>query len=195
MAKKQKPTDTQIFQDLKNGLSKAQIARKYGVHASTAKRWVDKITGGVRTDVSIRSGKQVLRWAEEVFKDLDEARTRVMNLLRLCDDWSNGKGEAVQILESDILRKRVRVGDEEYDVTEFKFTDPRILVLRAHGALLKHGEFWLKFQKTYYDAKAVAEFQNIILQAIGDAAPDVRARILDRLKEAGAIQSVLELSQ
>ena len=42
--------------------------------------------------------------------------------------------------------------------------------------------------KTLYDVEAIAEFQREVLEAIGDISPDVRNRIVERLKKGGALR-------
>jgi hypothetical protein len=48
--------------------------------------------------------------------------------------------------------------------------------------------------KTLYDVQAIADFQREVLEAIGETAPDVRERIIRRLKEGRAIRAAVTLN-
>jgi hypothetical protein len=48
--------------------------------------------------------------------------------------------------------------------------------------------------KTMYDMAAVAEFQKEVLTAIGEEAPDVRDRIIQRLKESRALRQSVSVN-
>jgi hypothetical protein len=50
----------------------------------------------------------------------------------------------------------------------------------------------LEIFQALYDMQAVAEFQREVLEAIGDASPETRDRIIHNLKEKRAIRSTLE---
>ena len=50
----------------------------------------------------------------------------------------------------------------------------------------------LEIFQTLYDMKAVQEFQNEVLSAIGEASPDVRDTIIRRLTEKRAIRSAIK---
>ncbi len=45
-----------------------------------------------------------------------------------------------------------------------------------------------------FDARAVQQFQEEVLTAIGEVAPDVRERIIDNLKKASALRSALTIA-
>lgn len=52
----------------------------------------------------------------------------------------------------------------------------------------------LEVFKTLYDIQAIADFQREVLEAIGETAPDVRDRIIQRLKEGRAIRSAITIN-
>jgi len=52
----------------------------------------------------------------------------------------------------------------------------------------------LEIFKTMYDMKTVAEFQDEVLEAIGEVAPDVRAAIIRKLKERRALRESANLT-
>ena len=52
----------------------------------------------------------------------------------------------------------------------------------------------LEIFQTLYDMKAVQQFQEEVLKAIGEASPDVRQQIINRLRERQAVRSTLRLN-
>jgi len=105
--------------------------------------------------------------------------------------WNRGDPEALQILESQVRKVKVKGSEEE--VTEYKFKDPRELALKAMQEIRGQLNLQLDIFKTLYDVQAVAEFQKEVLSAIGEVSPDVRDRIIKRLKEGKALRQSVEL--
>jgi hypothetical protein len=50
----------------------------------------------------------------------------------------------------------------------------------------------LEIFQTLYDMTAVAEFQKEVLEAIGNASPEIRARIIHNLQKTRAIRTTLD---
>jgi hypothetical protein len=105
--------------------------------------------------------------------------------------WSRGDQEALQILESQVRKVKVRGSEEE--ITEYRIKDPRELALKAMQEIRGQLNLQLDIFKTLYDVQAVAEFQKEVLTAIGEVDPNVRARIIQRLKEGRIIRQSIEL--
>jgi hypothetical protein len=91
-----------------------------------------------------------------------------------------------------VAKKKVKVGDEEMEVQEFKFTDPRQLALRAMGEIREQLRLQVEIFKTLYDVEAVREFQQVVLQAIGEVDPNVREKIIVNLNKRRAIRSSVQ---
>ena len=108
--------------------------------------------------------------------------------------WNRGDKEALQILESQVSQKKVRIGDQEEFVKEYKFTDPRQLALRAMSEVRGQLSLQMELFKTLYNAEEVANFQKIVLEEIANEAPEVRNRILQRLTNRRLAKSTLQCS-
>jgi hypothetical protein len=103
--------------------------------------------------------------------------------------WNKGDTEALQILESQVRKVRIKGSEEE--VTEYRFKDPRELALKAMAEIRGQLSLQLDIFKTLYDVEAVAQFQKEVLTAIEEVAPDVRNSIIRRLKEGRALRGSL----
>ena len=120
----------------------------------------------------------------------DHANWLLDHLMR----WTKGDDEAIQILESQVANKKVRVGGEVEFVKEYKFRDPRELALKAMLEIRGQLNLQLDIFKTLYDLRAMKEFQEEVLAVIGEVDADVRQRIIDNLKKRRAIHSTLEFN-
>jgi uncharacterized protein YerC len=68
------------------------------------------------------------------------------------------------------------------------------LKLRAMAEIRNQLRLQLDIFQSLYDMKAVQEFQDEVLTAIGDASPDVRDRIIRSLNEKRAIRSAVKFN-
>ena len=68
------------------------------------------------------------------------------------------------------------------------------LKLRAMAEIRNQLRLQLDIFQSLYDMKAVQEFQDEVLTAIGEAAPNVRKRIIHRLNEKRAIRSAIKFN-
>jgi len=65
------------------------------------------------------------------------------------------------------------------------------LKLKAMGEIRNQLRLQLEIFQTLYDMRAVQEFQNEVLTAIGEASPEVRSEIIARLNQKRAIRSAI----
>jgi len=128
----------------------------------------------------------------DAIEQLQKINDYANELLDLLMRWNRGDEEALQILESQV--KRVRIRGQEEEVTEYKFKDPRELALRAMQEIRGQLSLQLEIYRALYDndMAAVAEFQKEVLTSIGEVAPDVRNQIIFNLQKRRAIRSTLE---
>ena len=68
------------------------------------------------------------------------------------------------------------------------------LKLRVMAEIRNQLRLQLDIFQSLYDMKAVQEFQKEVLTAIGEAAPDVRDRIIHNLNQKRAIRSAIEFN-
>ena len=68
------------------------------------------------------------------------------------------------------------------------------LKLKAMAEIRGQLRLQLEIFQTLYDMKAVEEFQKEVLSAIGEAAPEVRRAIVDKLNQKRAIRSAIKFN-
>jgi len=72
--------------------------------------------------------------------------------------------------------------------------DDRPTLLRAMAEIRSQLELQLKIFATLYDLQAAEEFQEAVVTAIGDVAPDVRDKIIQRINEKPAVRQTVRFT-
>jgi transposase-like protein len=184
----------ELEQLVREGNGVSEIARKMGVTKGAVSKALKKLNVAISKDVALRSAPQVVERKINAIEQLQKINEYANELLDLLMRWNRGDEEALQILESQIATKKVRIGKKEEFVREYKFTDPRQLALRAMAEIRGQLEVQMELFKTLYNAEEVAAFQKIVLNEIGHESPETKSRILQRLNERRAARSTLSLS-
>ena len=88
---------------------------------------------------------------------------------------------------------RTTLGEEEF-VKEYKMKDPRELALKAMAEIRGQLKLQLEIFQALFDLNAAQEFQNEVLEAIGEASSETRDAIINRLNQRRAIRSVVRFN-
>ena len=188
---KPKIDHVKLNQMLRAGKSPKQVAEHFGVSQAAICKARKGLNVAVVKNVVLESAHKVVVEHLDTIGQLQKINQNANELLDLLMRWNRGDPEALQILESQV--RKVKVKGSEEDVTEYKFKDPRELALKAMQEIRGQLGLQLDIFKTLYDVQAVAEFQKEVLSAIGEVSPDVRDRIIKRLKEGKALRRSVEL--
>jgi hypothetical protein len=183
-----------LSQMLRAGKPQKEIAQVFGVTESAISKAKKELNLCVVKNLALENAGRVVDKNLNAIDQLQKINEHANWLLDLLMGWQKGDSEALQVLESQVATKKVRVGDKEEFVKEFKFKDPRELALKAMAEIRGQLKLQLEIFQCLYDMKAVQEFQEEVLTAIGEASPDVRKRIIHRLHEKRAIRSTIKLN-
>ena len=173
------------------GKGVSEIAKELDFTKGAISKALKRLNINVTKEVALKSATQVVAKGINALEQMQKINDNANELLDLLMRWNRGDDEALQILESQV--KKVRVGKTETEATEYKFTDPRVLALRAMAEIRGQLNTQLEIFKTLYDLQAMADFQKEVLEILDDAIPGTRTRIIQNLKKAGAIRSTLDL--
>ena len=173
---------------LTSGKSQKEAAQVFGVTEGAISKAVKGLNIAVIKNVALESAHKVVDKNLNAVQQLQKINDYANELLDLLMRWNRGDREALQILESQV--RKVKRGSKEgsEEVLEYKFKDPRELALKAMAEIRGQLSLQLDIFKTLYDVEAIAQFQREVLEAIGEVNPDVRNRIVTRLKEGGALR-------
>ena len=177
---------------LTSGKSQKEAAQVFGVTEGAISKAVKGLNIAVIKNVALENAHKVVDKNLNAVQQLQKINDYANELLDLLMRWNRGDKDALQILETQVASKKVRIGSQEEFVKEFKFKDPRELALRAMQEIRGQLSLQLEIYRALYDMAAAAEFQKEVLTAIGEVAPDVRERIIRNLQKARVIRSTLE---
>ena len=189
-----KVSNLELEELVRQGNGVSEIARKLGVTKGTVSKRLKALRTAVTGNVTLHHAGEIVERKIDAIEQLQKINEYANELLDLLMRWNRGDEEALQILESQVATKQVRVGDQVEFVREYKFKDPRELALKAMQEIRGQMNLQLDIFKTLYDMAAVAEFQKEVLEAIGNASPDLRDQIVRNLQKARVVRSTLEFS-
>ena len=179
-----------LNQMLESGKSVKQCAKFFGVTPGAISQHKKNLNIAVVKNVALENAHRIVDKNLNAVDQLQKINIYANELLDTCMKWINGDEEAIQVLESQV--RTVRVGKDETPITEYKFKDPREIALKAMSEIRGQLKLQLEIFQCLYDMKAVQEFQQEVLTAIGDASPDVRDSIICKLAEKRAVRSVIK---
>lgn len=188
---KKKFSNIELEELARQGLGVSKIAHKLGVTKAAISQRLKRLNLAIANRVTLVEAGQIVERKLDAVEQLQKINVYANELLDLLMRWNRGDQEALQILESQVRKVRVKGSEEE--VTEYKFKDPRELALKTMGEIRGQLNLQLEIFKCLYDMAAVAEFQKEILTAIGEVSKDVQERIIHRLQEKRFIRSTLDL--
>jgi len=181
-----------LNQMLTSGKSQREVAQVFGVTEGAISKAKKELNINVVKSVALENAHRVVDKNLDAVTQLQKINDYANELLDLCMRWQRGDKGALQILESQV--RKVRIGKTEQYVEKMKFKDPRDLALAAMREIRGQLSLQLDIFKTLYDMEAVAEFQREVLTAIGEEEPDVRDRIIKRLKEDRALRQSVSIN-
>ena len=181
-----------LDQMLGEGKPQREIAQYFGVTDGAISKAKNELKVAVVKNVALESAHKVVDKHLDTIGQLQKINENANELLDLLMRWSRGDEEVLQILEGQVRKVKVRGAEQE--VTEYKFRDPRELALKAMQEIRGQLNLQLDIFRTLYDVQAVAEFQKEVLTTIGEVSPDVRDRIIQRLKESRALRQSVSIN-
>jgi uncharacterized protein YerC len=181
-----------LNQMLRNGKPQNKIAQVFGVTEGAISKAKKELNLAVVKNVALESAHKVVAENLDSIAQLTKINRYAFELLNLLMRWNRGDEGALQILESQVRKVKVRGSEEE--ITEYRFKDPRELALKAMQEIRGQLSLQLDIFKTLYDVEAVAQFQKEVLTSIGEVSPDVRSRIIQRLKESRSLRQSVSIN-
>ena len=181
----------ELAEMLNAGKTQTEAAKYFKVSNAAVSLAKKKIKDGIIKNIVLESAHRVVKKNLDAISQLQKINEDANEILDLLMRWNRGDSEALQILESQVATKKVRVGDQEEFVKEYKMKDPRELALKAMAEIRGQLNLQLEIFKTLYDMRSVEEFQGEVLSIIGEVSKDVRKKIIARLRQRRAVRSIV----
>jgi predicted transcriptional regulator len=178
----------------KDGLSQSAAAKKIGVSRQAVNKRLQEIRGKTTKVVVAKKIEEVVDHKIDAIEQLTRINEYANEILDLLMRWNRGDDEALQVLESQVAPKKVRIGTKELEVQDVKLKDPRELALKAMAEIRGQLKLQLEIFQALFSLQAAEEFQNVVLETISEVDPKVRNEILRRLNDKRAVRSAVRLS-
>jgi hypothetical protein len=178
---------------IQEGCGVREAARRLQVTPGAVSKKLKSLKIAVVKDSTLRHAGEIVEKRLDAIDQIKKINDYANELLDLLMRWNRGDDTALQVLESQMINKKVRVGKEIKFVDEYKMKDPRELALMAMREI--RGQIQLQFEifQGLYDIQAAAEFQKEVLDAIGRCSPELKQEIVENLKKGGALRSILDI--
>lgn len=161
------------------GLSVTAMAEALSVTKGAVSKQLKKLNLAVIKSVALESAHKVVRKNLTAIEQLQTINIAANDILSTLLKLVRGDKAALK----DLAKKN----------PDFKLKDPRELALKACSEIRGQLSLQADLFDKMYNARYTAEFQEEVLTAIGEVEPDVRKRIIQRLKERGALRSTVSI--
>lgn len=177
-------TDKQLLELIEEkGLSQAEAARELKVSRAAVSQRLSRMSHRPPA-VTIRNHEEVIGQKINALAKLGTITERAQELLDLSMAWARGEKHALEAHEiKGIAAKECNI----------KLSDPALIALKAMGELRNLAKLEMEIFRDVFDIEATAEFQEAVLTTIEEISPDVREKILDRLKEISTLREAVNL--
>ena len=181
-----------LNQMIRDGKSQKEIAQVFRVSEGAISKAKKELNIAVVKNVSLEAAHKVVADHLDAVAQLRRINQDAFEILDLVMAWNRGDEKALQVLEGQVRKIRVRGTEEE--VSEYRFKDPREIALKAMGEIRSQLALQLDILKTLSDVEEVRKFQEEVLQIISEVSPDARNRIIQKLKERGSLRSLTSIN-
>ncbi len=184
--------NNQLLQLIRNGDTVSEAARKLGVNKATVSIRLKELNVAINRNVTIRAAHKIVDREINALDQLQKINRDANELLDLLMRWNRGEDDALQVLESQV--RKIKVRGQEEEISEYKFKDPRELAPKAMQEIRGQLKLQLEIFQALFDMKGVQEFQTEVLEVIGSVSPEARDEIMRRLTEKSALRSAIDLN-
>jgi hypothetical protein len=181
-----------LSQMIREGKSQREIAKHFNVTPGAVCQVKKELNIAVVKCVALENAHRVVEKNLNTVEQLQKINNYANELLDQLMKWNRGEDEAIQVLESQA--RKVKVKGKEEESTHFHFKDPRELALKAMAEIREQLDLQLDIFKTLTSFEAVAEFQEEVLTTIGEVNREARQKILTRLMEKKALRGEVKIN-
>lgn len=176
---------------LRSGKTQRECAQVFGVTESAVSKAKKELSINVVKNVALENAHRVVDKNLNTVEQLQKINDHANWLLDHVMAWTRGDEAAIQVLEKNTRQVNVGTRDDPEWATEYKFKDPHEIALKAMAEIRNQLKLQLEIFQCLYDMKAVQEFQQEVLSAIGEASPEVRNAIIGQLAKKRALRQSL----
>jgi len=184
----------QLSKALRSGKPQKQVAQEFGVSEGAISKAKKELHISVVKNVALESAHMAVDKSLNAVAQLQRINEKANGML----DELTGEGRLIDRLVRAVEGALAYEGEPQKQAVYIRqvvkqVAEDRFLALKAMQEIRGQLALQLDILKTMYDFAAVKEFQEEVLTAIGEVSPQVRQRIIYRLKQARALRGSVEI--
>ncbi len=168
--RKQKFSDEELIPLVEAGLTVTEIARRLNVSKGAVSQRLKRLKLAVAKDICLRSAGEIVRGEINALHQFQSMNEKANELLE----------RALDSLGAD-------------DPSCAEGADSREIALKIMREIRGQLKLHTHMIESLNNMKMVADFQTEVLEAVGEASPDLRERIVKKLRERRAVRSGIEI--
>jgi len=189
-----KLSTAELLRRVDAGDSYADIGKDHGISRQAVYNRVKKLRGKTTRAVVAAKVEKVVDRKIDAIENLKNINEHANWLLEHVMKWIKGDETAIQVLEKNTRLVNVGTKEDPEYVTEYKFKDPHEIALKAMAAIRSDIKLQFEMFQALYSLKAAEEFQNTVLEVIGEVDPSVRNEIIRRLNKRRVTESAVRFT-
>jgi CheY-specific phosphatase CheX len=171
-------TDLELLQRLEAGATPESIAQVFACSAEAVRARVRQVKANLPAPVA-RRAEEVVSGTLSAFDQLADNLTTLNGLKAACERLLTNDGGTFDL------------SPQSFDEGDHRAADPRLYLLSLIREIRQEIEIGVRLAERLHDIQEVERFQQEVLSAIGEASPEVAARIRSALHERRALRLAL----
>jgi hypothetical protein len=185
-----------LIQMITNGKSVAECARHFKVTPAAICKVKRKVFGPViAKDVQLESVHRFVGEYLDTVGQLRKINADAHELLDLCMAWVRGDGKAIQVLESQLSSRRIRIGGVERSVEEVKMQDHKVVALKAMAEIRSQLALQNQTLAMLAEMSAIHEFQQELVQILKEVDEEACNEFCRRIDQRQALRRAIKLDR
>jgi glycosyltransferase A (GT-A) superfamily protein (DUF2064 family) len=184
----------ELSKALRAGKSQTEIAKQFGVSAAAISRAKKELNINVVKNLALESAHKAVDKSLNAVEQLQRINMKANRML----DELTGEDKLIDRIVNAVQGALTYEGEPGKQAAYVQrivkqVAQDRFLALKAMQEIRGQLTLQLDILKTMYDLTAVKEFQTEVLEAIGNASPEVKKAIIQKLKQAKALRGSVEI--
>jgi len=184
-----------LSQLLKAGKTQREVAQVFGVSESAISKARKELNLSVVKNVALENAGRIVDKNLNAVDQLQKINEKANHMLDELTGDDRIINRMVKAVEGALTYEGNPKEQSAYIRNIVKqVSNDRFLALKAMTEIRGQLNLQLEIFQTLYDIKAVQEFQQEVLSAIGEASPEVRDAIIRRLNEKSALRRAIKFN-
>jgi len=189
-----KINDTRLIRLIDEGVPQAEIAERLGVSRQAVHKRLRELRGRTTKVVAARKIEEAVDQRIDAIGQLQKINDHANWLLDHVIAWAKGDEDAIHVLENNNQLKKRSTKKGAGCASEYREKDRHEIALKAMAEIRGQLKLQLEMFQVLYSLQAAEEFQNTVLESIGEVSPDVRNEIIRKLNDKRSVRSAMRFA-